>query len=154
MEFGDFTAFSPCATGANANIGPGFLIGELVNISVATKVTALGVIGNPGGGVGIMALYSNVSGLPSVMETESGQVGIGNGNNILQVTPVSLSAGSYWVMAEFSATSVICVDGATSNTIVYGNSTFGSVPQNFSAATGQTTLKNTVDLNFYVLAAD
>jgi hypothetical protein len=42
IEYGYSTPFSPCATGANAHIGTGILVGELVSIPVPTKVTAPG----------------------------------------------------------------------------------------------------------------
>jgi hypothetical protein len=148
-------AFSPCGGGANANIPTGVLIGQLVTIPVAAKITGLGMIGNPGGGTAIMALYENTNGTPSVFLAQSAEATIGKGVNVLIMPTMSMPAGSYWVMAEFSTTSVICNDGGTSNTIIYGSEGFGTLPASFlTVQGGPQSLTNTVAFNFFVVASD
>jgi hypothetical protein len=129
-------------------------LGQLVTIPATTMVTGLGMIGNPGGGNAIMALYADAGGMPTLLLAQSEQATIGNGVNVLPMSPLSLSAGSYWLMAEFSATSTLCNDGGTSNTLIFGSATFGSaLPLNFqSVPGGPTTLTNNVVYNFFVVA--
>jgi hypothetical protein len=130
------------------------LIGQLVSIPAMT-VTGLGMIGNPGGGTGLMALYENTGGMPSVELLSSSSGTIGSGINVLPVSPMSLPANSYWLMAEFTTTSTICNDGGTSNTVIYGAEGFGSLPPNFSTVPGgPQVLSNQVTFNFFVVAAD
>jgi hypothetical protein len=126
----------------------------MVTIPANITVTGFGMIGNPGGGTGLMAIYENSGGMPSFLLGQSAQGAIGNGVNVLPAS-MPLSAGSYWLMVEFSETSAICADGGTSNTVMFGNASFGSVPANFTTVPGgPTILTNTVAFNFFVVAAD
>jgi hypothetical protein len=130
-------------------------LGQRVTIPAAITVAGFGMIGNPGGGMGLMALYEEQGGMPWLLLAQTEQATIGNGINILPVS-TPLSAGSYWLMADFSTTSTICNDGGTSNTLIFGNASFGSpLPANFqSVPGGPTILTNTVAFNFFVVAAD
>jgi hypothetical protein len=114
------------------------------------------MIGNPGGGTALMAIYANSGGMPTLLLGQSGTATIGSGVNILPVS-MTLSANSYWLMAEFTATSTICDDGGSSNTLIFGAASFGaaSLPTNFqNVAGGPSTLSNNVVYNFFVVSAD
>jgi hypothetical protein len=149
VEYGHATAFSPCSY-LNGMIPAGVLVGEPVVLPAST-VTGLGVIAVIGTEYPsvVMALYSNVNGVPSSPLVQTASTSITAGPNVLLTNqPKTLLAGTYWVMAEFSAQAYVCADGATNNFVDYGSESYGTLPSNFVPT-------NTVsgsNYNFYVVA--
>ena len=102
-----------------------------------------------------MALYTDIGGKPVLYNFESAEENIGNGINLLPLaTPESITAGTYWIVLEVNNASTVCVDSATSNTIVGGLEPFGTFPGNFNSVGSETTTTNTVDYNFFVYSND
>jgi hypothetical protein len=153
VQYGDFTAFSPCATGAIAAFSPGFLLGETVAISSTITLTGLGVIGNPGGTTGILALYTSAGGEPSTLVARTGAATIGSGANVVPVQPPTptVTPGTYWIMAEYSGTVTLCVDQASTNPTDYESVTFGTVPTTFQPTTAPFGAE---DINYYVVGTE
>jgi hypothetical protein len=153
IEYGYFTAFSPCNTGNMVqDFTAGFLLGQQVTIGSSITVTHLGVIGNAGGAQGILALYNqDGTGKPSTLVTKTAAANIVAGSNTIPVaTSANVAAGTYWIMAEYSATSSICVDTSTSNQIYYVSESFGTVPTTFPSPLSE----KSVDINYYVVGQD
>jgi hypothetical protein len=154
-EYGDFRAFSPC--NPSALIPAGYLVAELVSLPASTHVVGLGVIGNPGNVLSVMALYTDVNGAPSTLVTQTSPSAIVPGPNVLPVIDLVTSSGgattSYWIVGEFNANVSVCEDTATDNPIYYGMVTFGTIPANFTSV-GALTGVDSFDYNFYVVASD
>jgi hypothetical protein len=119
----------------------------MVTISESISVTNLGVVAAASGAQGILALYSDVDGSPSALLAETVSTILGAGSNqILVISRVSVSAGSYWIVGEYNAPASICVDGATSNVIDSVATAYGTVPATF----GTPTMLAGADINYYV----
>jgi hypothetical protein len=135
----------------------GTLVGEQVSIPVTTMVTGLGVIGNPSeptGIHGILAFYTDSGGLPSQLKTQSNSDVIRPGNNMLAVTPVTVPAGTYWIMGEYDATALLCVDTAATNTFEYQVLTFTATLPSTLTPVSLNAIPQTVDVNYYVIAQE
>jgi hypothetical protein len=101
-----------------------------------------------------MALYSDVGGMPSLLEAQSEEGVVGDGINVFAVSPSqAVQPGNYWIMAEYTATTILCVDSSSSNTLVYASEAFGTFPANFSVAP-MAAATNTVDYNFFAVSSD
>jgi hypothetical protein len=148
--FGNSVAYSPCVESQAGEAG--YLVGERLYIEDDIEVTALGVIGaatEPASGVhGIMGLYSDMGGLPYALMANTLSTTIGPGNNMIPVVSVaSVSAGFYWIMAEYDATAFICGDDATDNPIAGLQAGYGGLP----ATITNPDASSTDDFNYYVL---
>jgi hypothetical protein len=114
-------------------------------------LTSLGVVGEATGGDAILALYTDVAGVPSALVAETTTTGtpLEAGNNqILVTSPVAVAAGSYWIMGEYNTTVSLCVDSVTTNTDDFTAVTFGTVPSSFGTAGSDTRVQ---DINYYVV---
>ena len=122
-------------------------------MSSAITVTALGVFGNQtaSGVQGIVALYSSSAGAPSTLLAFTSSTVIANGNNQIPVlTPTAIAAGTYWIVAEYSASAAICTDNSSANTVDFVTATYGALPNPFGSATS---LKS-IDINYYVVCTE
>jgi hypothetical protein len=148
-EYGDATPFSPCNTDGAQSFGAGILLGELITIPENVTLTSLGVVAVASGGDGILAIYSDVGGVPSALLGQTGSTPINAGNNeILLSSILSVAAGKYWVVGEYDTTVSLCVDASTANLIARTTvASYGTVPVTFGTAT---TLSS-VDINYYVV---
>jgi hypothetical protein len=109
-------------------------------------VTGLGVIGTSNGTID-MALYTSVGGSPSNPLTETGSNSIATGSNTLLVSPVTVAAGTYWMMVEFPAETVVCASSTATNLIDYASEPYGTFPSNFTP----TNMISGPQYNFYVV---
>jgi hypothetical protein len=114
-------------------ISPDYLLGEALYIADDIQVTALGVIGSPAeptsGVQGVLALYTDVGGIPSALVAQTASTTIGPGVNVIPVvSTASAPAGRYWIMAEFDAIFFICEGGGVSDPVYYVPVTYGSIP--------------------------
>ncbi len=149
VPFGDATVFSPCVNGV---FGTGGFVGERLFIDSNIQVTALGVIASPAepttGVHGIMALYDDVSGLPSSLLAATASTTIAPGGNVIPVeSAASIDAGYYWIMAEYDANASICEDQSMGNATVYVEAGYGGVP----AVVTNPMASSEADFNYYVL---
>jgi hypothetical protein len=149
VEYGDYTPFQ-CASGPAATLRSGYLLGESVAIAVPITVTSLGVVGNAhaGGFNGIVALYTDYADGPGGLVANTASTPINQGSNVIPVvSPVQVSAGTYWILAEYSGDPQICVDTATGNKIDYFPVTFGALPNVFPTPNSNAG----PDLNYFVV---
>jgi hypothetical protein len=126
VGYGYPTQFNPCNTdGGVDEFGPGVLIAQPVYLPVGTEwttVDALGVFGNQGGATGVLALYTSEQ-RPYALVAYTEAAPIQAGENVFAVTLVPnagflLNNGTFWIVAQFSGTSSICVDATTNNYLV------------------------------------
>ncbi len=156
VEYGDFVPFT-CNSSSDQFINAGFIGGEAAVVSTPITLTALGVIGSPsmpGNITAILALYSDAGGVPSALLARTESTLLHPGNISIPVTaPVALSAGIYWIMAEYNASAHICIDSASTNTLVFTNiDAYGTVPSFFDGTL--TTLHGYEDLNYYLVGTE
>jgi hypothetical protein len=151
-QYGDDTAFSPCATGSIAVFSPGYLLGETVAVQSTITLSGLGVIGNPGGTTAILALYTDSGGAPAELVARTAVAPIGAGPNLIPVEPPTpmLAPGTYWILAEYSGMATLCVDSATTNPTAYEAVPFGTVP----ASLQSTTTYPAEDINYYLVGTE
>jgi hypothetical protein len=131
---------------------PNTVFAQSVAIPASITVTSLGVVGNGSAGAdGILALYSDAGGAPSSLLAATGSAAISLGpNQIPVISPVTISAGTYWIAGEFNASVSLCTDSSTSNTIDFVTTSFGAPPNPFGTASS---IKS-VDINYYVVGAE
>jgi len=149
IEYGDFTPFA-CNT-VDGLFSANFLLGQSITIPQSITVTNLGVVGAATGGDAILALYTNVGGVPTALVAETTTAGTpleAGSNQILVTSPVNVAPGSYWIMGEYDATVSLCVDNATSETDDFIAVTFGTVPSSFGTVGTDTRVQN---INYYVV---
>jgi len=124
---------------------------ELITISQSVTVTALGVVGQAATGAqGTLALYENAGGVPGSLVAQTGTTTViaAGPNEIATTAQVPITAGTYWIGAEYNATAAICIDGSKTNTLQLTTiTTYGTVPLVFG---GPTTITGAEDVNYYV----
>jgi hypothetical protein len=159
VRYGESSEFSPCGVTAGL-LAADVLYAQRVTIPAAITLTAFGVFGNqPATGVnGIMALYADDGGAPSVPVAYSENKAIIAGDNALAVTPpVPVSAGLYWIAGQFDADASICTDNAATNQIDFVTVfPYGVLPSPFRDVQGGAAarvLMQTIDINFYLTGA-
>jgi hypothetical protein len=133
-------------------LAPNTLFAQSVLVPASITVTSLGVVGNGAAGAdGILALYSDVGGAPSVLLASTSSATINPGPNQIPVTSaVPISAGTYWIAGEYSAAASLCTDSSTSNTIDFVATSFGALPDPFGTASSI----ESVDINYYVVGLE
>jgi hypothetical protein len=150
--FGYSTEFN-CNSGF-AGLAGKIIFAQQISISSPVTITALGVFGNkPATGLqGAMALYNNSGGGPGTLVTYTNATPIVSGDNRIPVgLATAVSAGTYWIAAEFSANASICGDTSTSNTVEYVSVSFPSPPNPFGS---NPTVLSMEDLNFYAVGTE
>jgi hypothetical protein len=154
VTVGFSTEFSPCGSSVGS-LAANELYAQQISLSSSITLTAFGQFGNaPTSGVqSIMALYNAGTSGPTTPVAYSGSVTILAGNNELPVSPsVAVSAGTYWIVGEYSAIASICTDNGSSNLVdLVSVSLYGSLPNPFGTPTK---LQNTVDLNYYLIGTE
>jgi hypothetical protein len=126
----------------------GQLLGQQVTVSASITLLDLGVVGQAATGAsGVLALYSNSGGAPATLMAQTASTAISAGANLIPVTnAISVSAGTYWIVGEYSATASICVDTSTSNLIDFVSVAYPTVPATF----GTPRTVTTADINYYL----
>ncbi len=157
VKYGNVVPYAPCNPAST--FLPDYLLGELITVPTDITVTALGVIASPAeptnGVEGIIALYTDAGGSPSARVAQTASTTIGPGDNLISVvSSVRVQAGSYWIVAEYTAATgavpVPCVDTSMSNVIDYIPVSYGSVPDPF----GTPTIYMGKDINYYVVGIE
>ncbi len=120
--------------------GASYLLGPSITVSSATTVYRLGAwLGTAGNGIR-MALYTNSGSAPGtlVAYTDTATTALG-ANELDLTTPVTISAGTYWVMAVYSATTYIYYGSSSTATIKYKAASYASTPtSSFGTASSYT----------------
>lgn len=148
--FGHYTAYSATTT-ESAN----YLVGQQVAITRNASLVGFGMIGELQAGHtpanGKMALYTDSSGAPDALVSESNAAPIIDGRVEFSVSaPQSVSAGTYWVFLLVDNDISIYEDESTNSTEEYTPQSFGSaLPSTYVPGT---TAPNTVYFNMYVIA--
>jgi hypothetical protein len=82
---------------------PNYMFGILITVPNPITVTALGSIGKAATGAFVMGLYTDVGNAPSQLLGETSAANLVAGNLELPLlNPVSIAAGSYWVVTSTS----------------------------------------------------
>jgi len=132
---------------------PTYLLGLEITVPTSITVQKLGAIVSNVAGQVILALYqADGSGtLHLVAETAATSL-VGSRNEISVTTPKLISAGNYWVFAEFSNLVSVYRNGAATMTRRLSTSvTFGGVPDPYPF--NASTAGNNNPLNYYVIGA-
>ncbi len=145
IYFGDVTPFSPCN---GTQFTAGQLLGQRVAISASFTLTGLGVVAAADEGTeGILAFYSDVGGSPSALVAQTSATPIAAGSNLINVTsPKVVAAGNYWIVGEYSASTPLCEDSASTNMMVYVAAAYPTVPAQF----GTSMTITGPDVNYFV----
>jgi hypothetical protein len=92
------------ALGTTSPATPGYLVGIPITVTAPVTLKRLGAFAYSAGN-GILALYSDVAGRPSARLAYSASTALVSGANEFAVasppTPLTLAAGTYWIMASF-----------------------------------------------------
>jgi hypothetical protein len=116
VEYGYFNL----TTGGTADsFTVGYLNGQPISVGAAMTVTTLGVNAITAGPSVVLALYgsTDASGATpgTILAATASTPLVVGANKVPVVVPVSIAAGTYWVMAEYSQTATIAIDSATTN---------------------------------------
>jgi hypothetical protein len=126
------------------------LVGQSVFVDRDAVIMRLGVIAQTGGGNARMALYANGASAPTALVAATGIAPLtGVAQELPVLTPVAVSAGTYWVMAAFDVAAPIRRSSANT-TLAYAVHPLAQPPPDPIATVGVT---NRV-LNYYVVVAD
>ncbi len=102
-----------------------YLLGHPVTVSSDMTVTHLGIIGKRTTSNGQIALYTDASGQPDALVTESSLQAIVSGTNTFDVPDAPIVAGTYWVMAVYDSTAYVG-ENRSRDTIYYVSMSGGS----------------------------
>lgn len=103
-----------------------YLLGTRVNIAQDITVTNLGIVSRQAGTHVKMALYTDVAGSPNALVVSSQPATVIEGRQAINVPATAITAGDYWVMAVFDATTSIAADDELkTNTIRYRAQQYG-----------------------------
>lgn len=125
----------------------GYFGGLRVQVESATTLRGFGLIATAGGPRVRMALYRDNNGTPSSLVSSTPPTTLVKDRNHIPVSPVALSAGDYWLVANYESSATLRQNN-TGGPYRYIMLNFAmSLPTNFSGSATSTV--NT--LNYYVL---
>lgn len=109
--------------------GASYLLGPSVTLTANTTIYAMGAHLNTAGNSARMALYTNSAGVPGtlVAYTDVFTTVVGANESSLS-TPVAVSAGTYWLLAVYSASTYIYYGSSTLATVKYRSASYSSTP--------------------------
>jgi hypothetical protein len=110
LTFGNATEFS----GASSH-SPGFLLGSPVQIPVAVTITHLAVIAKAGGANVLLGLYRQSGGVPTTLVVGTSPTPLAPGRLEIPVTPTTIAAGTYWLMAMYDTDASVGLDTSVAN---------------------------------------
>jgi hypothetical protein len=110
LTFGNATEF----TGTSSH-SPGFLLGSPVQIPVAVTVTHLAVIAKAGGPSVLLGLYRQSGGVPTTLVVGTSPTPLAPGRLEIPVTPTTIAAGTYWLMAMYDTDASVGLDTSVAN---------------------------------------
>lgn len=135
-------------TNTATNFNPGFLFGEEITVSEPITVIKLGAnLLTSSGGSAIFALYTNSGGLPSTLVVNTVSAPVVAGLNEIPTAPTPIEAGTYWIMAEYSAT--VEMNTGASDVDEYVSEPYGTIPSQIT-----TTDSPGNDLPYYVVGTE
>ena len=142
---------------ATVTSGPGsaaasYMLGPSITVSSATTLYGFGAWLNTSGSYMRMVLYSDSGGSPAALVAYSDIETTTTGDNHLDLsTPVALSAGTYWVMATYSATTYIYYGATTSRTVKYKSAAYSATP---TSTFGTASSYSGYPMAYYIRVAD
>ncbi len=133
VRYGFFSTL-PNAVMANT----GYQFGETISVSTSITVTKLGaLITNANGAKATLALYTDVSGSPSALVVQTASTTIQNGTNEISLPATHVAAGTYWLMAEYTA--AVAVELSSCNNcqaVATATGSYAAFPLKLTATTG------------------
>ena len=87
-----------------------YLVGSPITVPTPSVLTHLAVIGKASGANVMLALYSDPGGDPDHLVAATGAVPMSVGAMEIPVAPMSLAAGTYWLMGVYDADASIGID--------------------------------------------
>jgi hypothetical protein len=118
----------------SGNFGLDFLLGVKFTLAEEGTLNSINMIGNNTGSDFQMAVYDDAGGAPNNLVSETGVGVVGIGIITLNVVPVVLPPGDYWIMAVYAAGgnhSNVDTTGAPNNQVFYTPLPFGDpIPPN------------------------
>lgn len=91
--------------GGNASFGPNYLLGTQIALPAGKVFALTDVVQAVDAGKHVkMALYTDASGSPGTLVTQTASSTLVSGLNVLPVTTATITAGNYWIMAVYDAT--------------------------------------------------
>lgn len=117
------------------NFAPDYILGVKFSLSEQGTIYSMNMIGNNSGSNMQMAVYDDNAGVPNDLIVSSGITTVGSGVVTLNITPMVIPQGDYWIMAIYEQQGDHSnVDQmANSNTVYYTTVNFGDpLPANAS----------------------
>ena len=127
----------------DGNFQINFLLGTKFTLTEEGTLNSINMISNNTGGSVQMVVYDDNAGVPNSLVASSSIAVLNSGDIILPITPITIQAGDYWIMAVYntSGNQSNVNQTATGNVVYYQSLTFGStIPSNasgFLSYTGQ-----------------
>jgi hypothetical protein len=90
----------------------GYLVGGSVTVPVASMLTHLGVINKAAGPNIVLALYSDLGGLPDVLVASTPPTLMTLGRMEIPVAVTPLAPGTYWLMGVYDTDTSMGVDSS------------------------------------------
>ncbi len=127
---------------------PNYLLGNAIVVSSAMTLTHLSIISKQNGPNVKIGLYTDAGGNPGTLVASIQSTSVATGVNDFPVSPMSLSAGTYWFLAVFSSSASVGIQhGNQSDVVMYVSHPFANpLPTTFPAPTSYTGQ----GFNFYV----
>ncbi|HND30804.1 MAG TPA: hypothetical protein PLA94_12425, partial [Myxococcota bacterium] len=142
----------PATTTGPGSAAASYLLGPSITVTSATTLYRFGALLNTAGNSARMALYTDVSGSPSTLVAYSDvfttAVGV---NEVALSTPVSLPAGTYWIMGVYSATTYVYYGSSSTASIRYKAYSYSSTP---SSTFGTASSYTGYPIAYYLVVAD
>ncbi|HND00170.1 MAG TPA: hypothetical protein PKW90_28840, partial [Myxococcota bacterium] len=142
----------PASVTGPGSAAPSYLLGPSITVTSATTLYRFGALLNTAGNSARMALYTDVSGSPSTLVAYSDvfttAVGV---NEVALSTPVSLPAGTYWIMGIYSGTTYVYYGSSSTASIRYKAYSYSSTP---SSTFGTASSYTGYPIAYYLVVAD
>jgi len=107
-----------------------------VTVTTGGTLIDIGMIGITTGVDVVMGLYADSGGAPGALVAGSPEVPLLNGPVVVPVPSTAISAGAYWIAAEFSATASVEEDPSATVTAYCSSTAFVPIlPNPFPAST-------------------
>ena len=133
---------------ASSSHSADYLLGTALVVPTDMTMTALALIGKSATGNVRMALYTDSSGAPDALVSETASTSVPVGVLEMPVESVALPAGTYWIMAVFDTTASVGIAFPSKEVVQYRSLAFSDpMPATFgspSTYTGQV-------FNYYIV---
>ncbi len=115
--------------GSTGSAAAGYLLGWAVTVPSDTTLYGMGAVLGSSGASMRMALYTNSSSTPGTLVAYTDTATTTSGANEIDLTsPVELSAGTYWIMANYGALTTLYYGSTSTVTLRYRTYDVSSTP--------------------------